>query len=219
MTPVRRGYSASTSADEPFGAGRYYGWGNASPSIRSHESNTRSGSVRRPGRSFSNIVTRLVARRLRQEGGSGGDRSGDARPAGRLGRCRHQAITARAHGASSWSWPHALMPVPSSGSDDRSAPRAYIPSGEEPGGWSDSAAMRSRRLAVVAVPPGGSIIPMIIQTIRLDPSGPDATDGSSHLSRLDPSGADQIDAEHQATDLASRVRIPRGQHTPARATP
>ena len=48
----------------------------------------------------------------------------------------------------------------------------------------------------------GVIIRLIIQTIRRDPSGPDATDGPSHLSRLDPSGADQIDAEHQATDLA-----------------
>jgi hypothetical protein len=45
------------------------------------------------------------------------------------------------------------------------------------------------------------IIPLIIQTIRLDPSEPDAIDGSSHVSRPDPSGADQIDAEHQATDL------------------
>jgi hypothetical protein len=48
----------------------------------------------------------------------------------------------------------------------------------------------------------GVIIRLIIQTIRLDPSGPDAIDGPSHVSRLDPSGADQIDAEHQATDLA-----------------
>ena len=50
---------------------------------------------------------------------------------------------------------------------------------------------------MVAVPPGG----LIIQTIRLDPSGPDATDGPSHLNRPDPSGSDQIHAEHQATDL------------------
>jgi hypothetical protein len=68
--------------------------------------------------------------------------------------------------------------------------------------------MRSRRLAVVAVPPGGLIIPMIIQTIRLDPSGPDATDDPSHLSRSDPSGTDQIDAEHQATDLAVGASSP-----------
>jgi hypothetical protein len=40
------------------------------------------------------------------------------------------------------------------------------------------------------------IIPMIIQTIRLDPSGAVWTDGPSNVSRLDPSGADQIDAEH-----------------------
>jgi hypothetical protein len=46
------------------------------------------------------------------------------------------------------------------------------------------------------------IIPLIIQTIRLDPSGPDAIDGLTHLSRPDPTGADQIEAEHQATDLA-----------------
>jgi hypothetical protein len=47
----------------------------------------------------------------------------------------------------------------------------------------------------------GLIIPLIIQTIRLDPSGPDAIDGLSHLSRPDPSGTDQIDADHQPTDL------------------
>jgi len=40
------------------------------------------------------------------------------------------------------------------------------------------------------------IIPMIIQTIRLDPSGAVWTDGASNVSRLDPSGAVQIDAEH-----------------------
>ena len=43
---------------------------------------------------------------------------------------------------------------------------------------------------------------MIIQTILLDPSGADWTDGPSNVSRLDPSAADQIDAKHQATDLA-----------------
>ena len=37
------------------------------------------------------------------------------------------------------------------------------------------------------------IIPMIIQTIRLDPVW---TDGAANVSRQDPSGADQIDAEH-----------------------
>jgi hypothetical protein len=41
---------------------------------------------------------------------------------------------------------------------------------------------------------------MIIQTIRLDPSEPNATDDPSHLSRADRSEADQIDAG-QATDL------------------
>jgi hypothetical protein len=45
------------------------------------------------------------------------------------------------------------------------------------------------------------IIRLIIRTIRLDPSGPDATDSPSHLSRRDPTGADQIDAEHQAPNL------------------
>ncbi len=61
-------------------------------------------------------------------------------------------------------------------------------------------------IAVVCVAEGaashGLIIPLIIQTFRLDPSGPVWIDSPSHLSRLDPSGADQIDAEHQATDLA-----------------
>jgi hypothetical protein len=46
------------------------------------------------------------------------------------------------------------------------------------------------------------IIPMIIQTIPLDPSGAVWTDAASNVSRPDPFGADQIDVEHQATDLA-----------------
>jgi hypothetical protein len=44
--------------------------------------------------------------------------------------------------------------------------------------------------------------PLIIQTIRLDPSGSVWTDEALNVSRPDRSGADQIDAEHQATDLA-----------------
>jgi hypothetical protein len=40
------------------------------------------------------------------------------------------------------------------------------------------------------------IIPMIIQTIGLDPSGAIWTDEASNLSRPDPSGADQVDAKH-----------------------
>jgi hypothetical protein len=40
------------------------------------------------------------------------------------------------------------------------------------------------------------IIPMIIQTILLDPSGAVWTDKAFNLSRLDPSGAVQADAEH-----------------------
>jgi len=40
------------------------------------------------------------------------------------------------------------------------------------------------------------IIPMIIQTIGLDPSGAVWTDEAAHVSRLDRSGADQADAEH-----------------------
>jgi hypothetical protein len=46
------------------------------------------------------------------------------------------------------------------------------------------------------------IIPMIIQTSRLEPSGAVWTDEASNVNRLDPSGADQIDVEHQATDRA-----------------
>jgi hypothetical protein len=42
------------------------------------------------------------------------------------------------------------------------------------------------------------IIPMIIQTILLDPSGAVWTDEASNVSRPDPSGADQIDAEHSS---------------------
>jgi hypothetical protein len=40
------------------------------------------------------------------------------------------------------------------------------------------------------------IIHLIIQTIRLDPSGAVWTDGASNVSRLYPSGAVQVDAEH-----------------------
>jgi hypothetical protein len=39
---------------------------------------------------------------------------------------------------------------------------------------------------------------MIIQTIRLDPSGAIWTEGAPNVSRLNPSGAIQIDAEHPA---------------------
>jgi hypothetical protein len=42
------------------------------------------------------------------------------------------------------------------------------------------------------------IIPMIIQTIGLDPSKAVWTESVSNLSSLDLSGADQIDAEHPA---------------------
>jgi hypothetical protein len=48
------------------------------------------------------------------------------------------------------------------------------------------------------------IIRLIIQTIRLDPSGAIWTDEAPNVSSLDRSGADQIDVEHQATDLAVR---------------
>jgi hypothetical protein len=40
------------------------------------------------------------------------------------------------------------------------------------------------------------IIPMIIQTILLDPSGAVWTDEAPNVSRPDPSGAIQIDANH-----------------------
>jgi hypothetical protein len=43
---------------------------------------------------------------------------------------------------------------------------------------------------------GALIIPMIIQTILLYPSGAVWTDDAAHVSRLDPSGAIQADAEH-----------------------
>jgi hypothetical protein len=51
---------------------------------------------------------------------------------------------------------------------------------------------------------------MIIQTILLDPTEAVWTDEAANVSRPDPSGPDQVDAEHQATDLALGVRIPRG---------
>jgi hypothetical protein len=45
------------------------------------------------------------------------------------------------------------------------------------------------------------VIRLIIQTIRLLPSGPSQVDAAPDVSRADPSGADQFDAERQATDL------------------
>jgi hypothetical protein len=42
------------------------------------------------------------------------------------------------------------------------------------------------------------IIPLIIQTILLDPSRAVWSDSASNVSRLDPSGAVQVDAEHPA---------------------
>jgi hypothetical protein len=42
------------------------------------------------------------------------------------------------------------------------------------------------------------VIPMVIQTILLGPSGPDQIDAASNVSRLDPSAAVQSDAEHLA---------------------
>jgi hypothetical protein len=51
--------------------------------------------------------------------------------------------------------------------------------------------------------PHGLIIRLIIQTIRWDRSGAVWIDEASNVSRPGPSGADQIDAEHQATELAS----------------
>src|SRR4029453_6045754 len=40
------------------------------------------------------------------------------------------------------------------------------------------------------------VIPMVIQTILLDPSGAVWTDAASNVSRQDPSGAGQSDAKH-----------------------
>jgi hypothetical protein len=53
--------------------------------------------------------------------------------------------------------------------------------------WSRGADTSSRQ---------GLIIPLIIQTIRRDPSGTVWTDEASNVSRPDPSGAVQVDAEH-----------------------
>jgi hypothetical protein len=51
--------------------------------------------------------------------------------------------------------------------------------------------MRTRRKIECAL-----IIPMIIQTIRLDPSGSVWIDGPPNVSRHDPTSAVQSDAEH-----------------------
>jgi hypothetical protein len=50
------------------------------------------------------------------------------------------------------------------------------------------------------------IIPMIIQTILLYPSGAVWTDAASHVSRLDPSGAYWVDAEHPTRNRKVEVR-------------
>jgi hypothetical protein len=70
--------------------------------------------------------------------------------------------------------------------------------------WADVAPRMARQR------PRRLIIPLILQTIRRDPSGSDQIDEACNLSRPDPSGPDQIDVEHQATDLAVGVQIPRG---------
>jgi hypothetical protein len=51
------------------------------------------------------------------------------------------------------------------------------------------------------------IIPMIIQTIGLDPSGAVWTDEASNVSSLDPSGAYWVDAEHPARNRKGRVSL------------
>src|SRR5207249_12021931 len=70
---------------------------------------------------------------------------------------------------------------------------------------------RSTVVAVVWAGEGaasnGLIIRLIIQTIRLDPSGSIWIDEPFNLSSPDPSGADQFDAEHQSTDLAVGVPV------------
>jgi hypothetical protein len=72
----------------------------------------------------------------------------------------------------------------------------YCDAQTQPDVETDSAAReQSRSLAFL-------IIRLIIQTIRLDPSGSDQIDDPSNVSRPDRSGTDQIDAQHQATDLA-----------------
>jgi len=56
------------------------------------------------------------------------------------------------------------------------------------------------------------IIPLIIQTIRLDRTGQDAVDAAPDLSSAEATGTDVLDAEHQSTDLAVKSSL-RGQHT------
>jgi len=60
------------------------------------------------------------------------------------------------------------------------------------------------------------IIPMIIQTILLYPSGAVWTDDASHVSSLDPSGAVQIDAEHPSRNRKVLGPNPTSGVTPPR---
>jgi hypothetical protein len=75
--------------------------------------------------------------------------------------------------------------------------------------WQSTADSRHQMEYLMLAPPvtedsasRGLIIPLIIQTIRLDPSRSDQIDEASNVSRPDPTGSDQSDVEHQATDLA-----------------
>jgi hypothetical protein len=54
------------------------------------------------------------------------------------------------------------------------------------------------------------IIPMIIQTILLDPSGAIWTDGPPNVRSLDPSGAVQVDAEHPTRNRKGARKVSRG---------
>jgi hypothetical protein len=94
------------------------------------------------------------------------------------------------------------------GARQQRATRGLDPSVVMAAVWQSTADSRHRMEYLVLAPPvtddsasRGLIIPLIIQTIRLDPSRSDQIDEASNVSRPDPTGADQIDAEHQATDL------------------
>jgi hypothetical protein len=71
--------------------------------------------------------------------------------------------------------------------------------------------VRSRRLACLGIRFSvgcALIIPMIIQTLLLYPSGAVWTDGPATVSRLDPSGAVQVDAEHPTRNRKVSGSIP-----------
>jgi hypothetical protein len=103
-----------------------------------------------------------------------------------------------AAGCCRYQWPRCT--TSSNGRRGTGAARKSLPPCTRRGGDSAQRASSGSLLALPSdvLSDAPLIIPMIIQTIGLDPTGAVWTDEASNVSRLDPSGADQADAEHPA---------------------